>query len=175
MTAKKRRAPGRRPRTLSKRATAQTAARKRREANAALSENAFQALAGGWSVRQIAEVRKVSVRTIQREIERAVAKRRLDAPDRFIHLQLARLTKALRVTDVRLDHGELAAVASHLKVVAALERYHRSIDPRDPVHAPLAHLALPAPPLALTHAAARSGATEDATDATTRDATVFGA
>ncbi len=175
MTAKKRRAPGRRPRTLSKRATAQTAARKRREANAALSENAFQALAGGWSVRQIAEVRKVSARTIQREIERAVAKRRLDAPDRFIHLQLARLTKALRVTDVRLDHGELAAVAPLLKVVAALERYHRSIDPRDPVHAPLAHLALPAPPLALTHAAARSGATEDATDATTRDATVFGA
>lgn len=164
MTAKKRRAPGRRPRTLSKRATAQTAARKRREANAALSENAFQALAGGWSVRQIAEVRKVSVRTIQREIERAVAKRRLDAPDRFIHLQLARLTKALRVTDVRLDHGELAAVASHLKVVAALERYHRSIDPRDPVHAPLAHLALPAPPLALTHAASQCDTAERATD-----------
>ena len=145
-----------------KRARAQKAARKRRAAKAALSENAFQALASGWSVRQIAEVRKVSVRTIQREIERAVAERRLDAPDRFIHLQLARLTKALRVTDVRLDHGELAAVASHLKVVAALERYHRPADPPDQVHAPSANLALPAPPLALTHAAPVSA--EEATD-----------
>ncbi len=163
MTTKKR-AAGRPPRTLSKRATARTAARKRRAAKEALSENAFQALAAGWSIRQIADVRKVSVRTIQREIERAVAKRRLDAPDRFIHLQLARLTKALRVTDLRLDHGELAAVAPLLKVVAALERYHRSIDPRDPVHAPPAHLALPAPPLALTHAASQCDTAERATD-----------
>lgn len=101
-----------------------------------MSENAFEALASGWSVSQIADARKVSVRTIQREIERAVAERRLDAPDQFVHLQVARLTKALRVADSRLDRGELAAVAPLVKVVAALDRYHRHIDPPDPVHAP---------------------------------------
>jgi len=131
---------------------------------AALSENAFQALAAGWSVWQIADARKVSVRTIQREIERAVAERRLDAPDRFVHLQVARLTKALRVADIRLDRGELAAVAPLVKVVAALDRYHRPIDPPDPVHAPPANLRLPAPLLALTHAASPSATDEEATD-----------
>ncbi len=65
------------------------------------------------------------MRTIQREIDRAVAERRLDAPDRFVHLQVARLTKALRVADIRLDRGELAAVAPLVKVVATLDRYHR--------------------------------------------------
>jgi hypothetical protein len=106
----------------------------------------------------------VSVRTIQREIERAVAERRLDAPDRFVHLQVARLTKALRVADSRLERGELAAVAPLVKVVAALDRYHRPIYPADPVHAPPANLAPPAPPLALTHAASPSDTTEEATD-----------
>ncbi len=129
-----------------------------------MSENAFQALAAGWSVSQIADARKVSVRTIQREIERAVAERRLDAPDRFVHLQVARLTKALRVADIRLDRGELAAVAPLVKVVAALDRYHRPIDAPDPVHAPPANLLLPAPPLALTHAASPGDTAEEATD-----------
>jgi hypothetical protein len=131
---------------------------------AALSENTFEVLAAGWSVQQIADARKVSVRTIQREIERAVAERRLDAPDRFVHLQVARLTKALRVADSRLDRGELAAVAPLVKVVAALDRYHWLIDPPDPVHAPPANLPLPAPPLALTHAAPPSDTAEEATD-----------
>ena len=116
------------PEPSSKRADARKAAQDRRAAKAALSENAFEALAGGWSVRQIADARKVSVRTIQREIERAVAERRLDAPDRFVHLQVARLTKALRVADNRLDRGELAAIAPLVKVVAALDRYHRLMD-----------------------------------------------
>ena len=93
------------PACLSKRAEARKAAQEQRAVKAALSENAFQALAAGWSVRQIADARKVSVRTIQREIEHAVAERRLDAPDRFVHLQVARLTKALRVADIRLDRA----------------------------------------------------------------------
>jgi len=141
------------PEHSSKRAEARKAAEARREAKAAYREALFQALASGWTTRQIADARKVSVRTIQREIDRAVAERRLDAPDRFVHLQIARLTKALRVADVRLDRGELAAVAPLVKVVAALDRYHRPMDPPAPIHAPPAALPLPAPPLALTQAA----------------------
>ena len=153
------------PEPSSKRADARKAAEKRRAVKAAWSENAFEALASGWSVSQIADARQVSARTIQREIERAVAARRLDAPDRFVHLQIARLTKALRLADSRIEQGELAAVAPLVKVVAALDRYHyRPIDPPGPVHALPAHLPLPAPPLALTHSASPSDSAEEATD-----------
>ena len=138
----------------SKRADVRKAAQDRRAAKAGLRESSFEALAAGWSVHEIAAARKVSVRTIQREIDGAIAERRLDAPDRFVHLQVARLTKALRLTDDRLERGELAAVAPFVKVVAALDRYHRLMNPPDAaVVARAPNLALPAPPLALTHAA----------------------
>ncbi len=138
----------------SERAEKRKAAEARRESKAAYREALFQALASGWTAQQIANARKVSLRTIQRESDRALAERRLDAPDRFVHLQVARLTKALRVANIRLDRGELAAVAPLVKVVAALDRYHRPMDPPDPIHAPPMALSLPAPPLALTHAEA---------------------
>jgi AraC-like DNA-binding protein len=141
------------PGSLTTRLQRREAAEARREAKAAYREALFQALASGWTARQIADARKVSVRTVQREIDRAVAERRLDAPDRFVHLQVARLTKALRVADIGLDQGELAAIAPLVKVVAALERYHRPMAPSAPVHAPLADLPMPAPLLALTQAA----------------------
>lgn len=144
------------PAPLSKRADARKAAQGRRASKAALTENTFQALASGWTIQQIADARKASVRTVQREIDRAIAQRRLDAPDRFVHLQVARLTKALRVADDRLDRGELAAIAPLVKVVAALDRYHRLVDPPDPIHAAPTDLLLSAPPLALTHAASGS-------------------
>ncbi len=150
------------PEPSSKRADARKAAQDRRVAKAALSESAFNALTSGWSVQQIADARKLSVRTVQREIDRAIAERRLDAPDRFVHLQVARLTKALRVADNRLDRGELAAIAPLLRVVAALDRYHRPNDRTDPVRSAPADMDLPAPALALTHAASQS----DPVDAT---------
>ena len=151
------------PEPSSEPADARKAAEARREAKAAYREALFQALAAVWTARQIADARKVSVRTVQREIDRAVAERRLDAPDRFVHLQVARLTKAPRVADIRLDRGELAAVAPLVKVVATLDRYHRPMDPPAPIHAPPADLPLPAPPLALTQATSSSDPVE-ATD-----------
>ena len=160
------------PESLSKRAQARAAARARREAKAALRQASFDALAAGWSIRHIAEARKVSVKTVSREIDRAVAERRLDAPERFVHLQVARLTKALRLADLRIDRGELAAVAPLVKIVAALERYHLLEDRSKPVRpAPHAVPPLPAPPLALAHAAPPL----DDIAAQTVEGTVFGA
>jgi hypothetical protein len=139
------------PQSLSKRAQAREAAEARRAAKTALSETSFEALAAGWTVQQIAEMRKVSAKTVRREIDRALDGRRLDPPGRYVHLQVARLTKALRLADARIDRGDLAAIGPLTKVVALLDRYH-GIDgrPQDPV----AILALtePSPPLALTHA-----------------------
>lgn len=150
--------------THSNRAQTRAKAQARREARAALAETSFEALAAGWSVRQVAELRKVSVRTIQREIDQVIDERRLDAPDRYIHLQATRLTKALRLADSGMDRGELAAITPLLKVVAQLDRYH-GLHERAAVaaSASAAIPLLPAPPLALTHAAS-SDETVDATD-----------
>ena len=146
---------------LSKRAKAREAAITRRASNAALREAGFEALAAGWSPQQIADARKVNVKTVRREIDAALAERRLDAPDRYAHLQVARLTKALRLADALVDRGELRAVGPVVKLVAALDRYHGLGRLSRLTAAPLAiapppemaSLPQPAPPLALTRAA----------------------
>jgi hypothetical protein len=107
-----------------KRAEARSAARARRAEKVARRQAYFEALASGFSPEQIAHAGMVGVTTVRRELDRAIAERQLDAPDRYIHLQVARLTKALRVVDVRLQLGELEAIAPLTKVVAALDRYH---------------------------------------------------
>jgi hypothetical protein len=119
----------------------------------------FELLVSGFTCRQIAEAAKVDLRTVQRAIDRAIDERRLDAPDRYVHLQVARLTKALRLADASIERGELKAVDPMIRLVAALDRYHglgpASAPARPPASAPSAALAppplaLPAPPPALT-------------------------
>ena len=84
-----------------------------------------------------------------------MATRRLDAPEDYAHIQVARLTKALRCADVSLEEGDLKAIAPFVKVVRELNLYHG-------VNVGPARLAPPAPPpdiaptsapLALTHSA----------------------
>jgi hypothetical protein len=99
-------------------------------------------------------LRKVSPRTVRREVDRALDERRLDAPERYARLQVARLTKALRLADASIDEGELRAIGPLVKVVRALDRYHGLADASHgvlPGPAP-AVPSLPAPPLQLTHA-----------------------
>ena len=81
------------PETLSRRAAERKASKTRREVKAAMEQVAFEAVAGGWSTEQIAEMRGVDARTIRREIERVLARRRLDAPERYVHFQVSRLTR----------------------------------------------------------------------------------
>jgi maltooligosyltrehalose synthase len=99
-------------------------AKARKMAKLAWTQSSFDFLASGCSPEQIAEVRKVSVRTIGREIDAAVARRRLDAPECYVHLQVARLTKALRFADAALERGDLKAVRALVTVVTAMDRYH---------------------------------------------------
>ena len=139
------------------RAKEQAAATARRIAKTAFRQSSFDLLASGYSREQIAEARKVSVRTIQREIDSVIAARRLDAPERYVHLQVARLTKALRLADVAIERGDLKAVQALVTVVKSLDRYHGLNCLEDPAKAgsltapapPFA--ALPPPPLGLTH------------------------
>jgi AraC-like DNA-binding protein len=138
----------------SKRAKARAATKERRAKAAALRQGYFNALASGFTAEEIAEASHASVRTVRREIDRTLDERRLDSPERYAHLQVARLTKALRLADARIEQGDLAAVGPLATLVAALDRYHglcvRSLPAAG---AAPAWPALPPPPLALTHAA----------------------
>ena len=126
--------------------------RARRAQKAAMRESLFEALASGFSYGEIAAARKVSVSTIRRGIDKAIAARALEKPAGYLHLQVARLTKALRLVDKRLEQGDLKAVGRMVQVVAALDRYHGLNDQHRPSHAepPLPPVA---PPLAIAHAA----------------------
>jgi DNA-binding CsgD family transcriptional regulator len=136
-----------------------TQRRARRATRFARRERYFNLLASGYSYSQIAKIVRASVATVRREIDRALAERRLDAPERFAQLQVARLAKALRLAEAAVELGELKAVATYLRVVAALDRYHElaagTPPPRRAPEAP--PLALPAPPKALTFAAPPAG------------------
>ena len=129
--------------------------RARRTTRIARREHSFSLLASGYTYNQIAKRVRTSVATVRREIDRALAERRLDEPERFAQVQVARLVKALKLAEAAVELGEMTAVATYLQIVAALDRYHelgrgRPIT-RRPADAPPP--ALPAPPKALTFAA----------------------
>ena len=129
--------------------------RTKRETRTARRERYFNLMASGYSCSQIAKMVQASVRTVRREVDRALAERRLDAPERFAQVQVARLVKALRLAEAAIELGELKAVATYLQIVAALDRYHElgreRPSSRRPTDAP--PLALPVPSKALTYAA----------------------
>ena len=134
--------------TLSKRAEVREASKARRAKAAREREAFFDLLASGYSHAQIAARTGVSVSRIRRAIDRAISERRLDGPERYVHLQIARLTKALRVADEAIDEGKVSAVDPFLRVVAAMDRYH-GLAPTPP--APSTSRIAPEIPLALTH------------------------
>ena len=84
----------------------------------------FGLLVSGYSYREIAEAMKVTPQTVRRVIDQAIAERRLDSAQRYIHLQVARLSKALLAADIGIERGDLKAVAPFVRVVAELDRYH---------------------------------------------------
>jgi len=128
--------------------------RTRRKERLVRREGVFDMIASGYDHEVIAASLGISVATVRRELDRAIDARRLDAPERFAQLQIARLNNLLRVVDDRVDKGDLKAVGPLLKIVAALDRYHGlpAVSAASQTPPPLA-LALPAPPLALTLAA----------------------
>ena len=66
-------------------------------------ERHFDLLVSGYSIEQIASHTKTSVSAVRRAVGQALAKRRLDTPEDYARLQVARLTKALRCADVSLE------------------------------------------------------------------------
>jgi len=127
--------------------------RVRRDVRLARRERCFSLMASGYSFHQIGRIVQSSVATVRREIDRALAERRLDAPERFQRVQVARLTKALRLAEAAIELGELKAVATYLRVIAALDRYHEAAKGPPPLLPTEPRpLSLPRPPRALTFA-----------------------
>ena len=146
-----------------KRQSGRGAARKRWTRRIERREAYFDLLASGYAYHQIAQAMKVTPLSVRRAVDRAIAERRQDSPDRYIHLQVARLTKALRAADIKIEKGDLKAIAPLVRVVAELDRYHglgvkyqRRPDAR--AHAEPSR----APPLALTRATREPGEAEAA-------------
>ncbi len=67
---------------------------------------------------------KMSPASVRRLIDQAIRERRLDAPDDYARVQVARLSKALCMIDHRIEQGDVASVAPLIRLVAELDRYH---------------------------------------------------
>src|SRR5271170_3350961 len=138
------------PAPHSKRADLRAGRKTRRKQQLALREAVFDMIASRYDYQVIAATLEISVATVRREFDRAIDERRLDAPERYARVQVARLHKALRVVDELVDKGDPKAVAPLIRLVAALDRYHGLAPARPAPETPSPPLALPAPPLALT-------------------------
>ncbi|HZZ60562.1 MAG TPA: helix-turn-helix domain-containing protein [Roseiarcus sp.] len=149
----------------SQRAEARARTKARRTKGFGRREAIFDLFLSGFSHQQIAKALGTSAAAVRRIIDRAVAGRRLDAPDRHVRVQVARLMKALSHADFKLEKGDVRAFGPYLRIIAELDRYHglapadwrvrvlRTFGRRDAAP-PNGEDVLPAPPpLALTHAA----------------------
>jgi hypothetical protein len=145
------------PELPSKRQRQREATRARRLATAERRLGLFELIVSGYSYEAIARETGRSPSALRRDVGKAIAARAIEAPDRYLHLQVARIEKALLAADEAITRGELAAVPKYLKVVAALDRYYgltgalAATDLARP--AGQSRLPAAASPLALTHAA----------------------
>ena len=138
--------PSRRKKQLAKQKERRSVLLERR---AELLEN----VVSGCSYLFLAQQYKISVKTVRREVDRALHYRDLDAPDRYVRLQVERLTYAIKSIDHALAQGDYHAVDPLLKVIEKLDRYHGISRPPPPgaAEAP-ARLEAAAAPLALVDA-----------------------
>ena len=143
------------PAKPSARAAQRLDARRRRVLAMRGRQDLFDLIASGYSHERIAREMKVSVATVRREVDRVIAARQLDAPEKYAHLQVARLNKALELVVNAVEADDIKAVEPLMKLVAQLDRYHGLAGPT-PLPPPARPLGLPPPAparLALTHTA----------------------
>jgi DNA-binding CsgD family transcriptional regulator len=137
----------------SERARKRAAGKILRELSIKRQEAYFDLLVSGYSVEQIAIAMKKSPATVRRVVGLALAKRRLDPPEDYARIQVARLTKALRCADESLEGGDVKAIEPFLKVVRELNLYHGlKVVVAHPTPAALPEIGPTSAPLALTHA-----------------------
>ncbi len=128
-----------------------------RAARAQRREDMLEDVVSGVERGVIAAKNKVSLKTVYREVNRALDQRRLEAPDHYVRLQVERLTRAVQSVDRAITDGDIDAIALLIKLTDKLDRYqgfgfaavHIEPPPR---------LASPSPPPALTRERTENGA-----------------
>jgi hypothetical protein len=90
----------------SARARMRAAARERREARARERGEILDLVVSGYTYEAIADSLKLSVKSVRRAAAKAIEQRQLDCGALYVHLQVLRLTKAMRVVDLNLEEGE---------------------------------------------------------------------
>ena len=101
--------------------------RARRETGIARRERYFSLMASGYSCSQIAKMVQTSAKTVRREVDRALAERRLDAPERFAQVQVARLVRIVAtMSRIGPDLGRsISEISSLLGLLRALDSAER--------------------------------------------------
>ena len=124
--------------------------RERRAARTQRREKMLELVVSGFERGLIARKFEVSLKTVQREIDRALNQRSFDRTDRHLRLQVERLSKALQIVDLAVESGDVKAVNTLLALMSQLDRYH-NVAARAAMPAPRAPCPeIAAAPLALT-------------------------
>jgi DNA-binding CsgD family transcriptional regulator len=105
------------------RAAIREAAAARRTAKAERRRALLDLVISGHGYSQIAETMKISVATVRREVDRALARLRPQPPENYVLLQMARVQKALLSVDQRLEKGDLRAVPALATLLGEFDRY----------------------------------------------------
>ena len=112
------------PTSRSARARAREIARERRSEKRGQRRKLLDMVVAGYAYEHIADRFEISVATLRREVDRALAERAPDSADRYIALQLARLQKAMLVVDHAMDAADLRAIPALAILLAEFDRYH---------------------------------------------------
>jgi DNA-binding CsgD family transcriptional regulator len=99
------------------------AAAARRTAKAKRRRALLDLVISGYAYNQIAETMKISVATVRREVDRALARLRPQPTEHYVVLQMARVQKALLAVDQRLEKGDLRAVPALATLLGEFDRY----------------------------------------------------
>jgi predicted transcriptional regulator len=85
-------------------------------------ERIFARLRMGWTYEDIAGEERVTPRRVRQIVSEALKRQKADGGSDHAMLQCARLENALRLSAQRVAGGEIAAIATYLKVLAGLDR-----------------------------------------------------
>ena len=94
---------------------------------AARRKRIFARLREGWAYDEIARDERVSAERIRQIVSEVLAKRVIDRGADHAHLQLERLTPALRLVGEAIGRGELKAVGPLIKVIDRLDKHQETV------------------------------------------------
>jgi hypothetical protein len=87
----------------------------------------FARLREGWAYDEIAGEERLTAERIRQIVAKVLDKRVIDRGVDHAHLQLERLTPAMRIVGEAIGRGELKAVAPLIKVIDRLDKHQQTV------------------------------------------------